>query len=62
MRGGIPADIISRRRPKHEWFAQYQPFLEHYGATRSAIHAEVFGIGVELEKMSGKRIRPGANS
>src|SRR5258707_3817733 len=54
MRGGNPADInFPGATQNSEWFAQYQPFLEHYAQLASAIHADVFCIGVELEKMSG---------
>jgi len=53
MRGGNPAEIGFPQAPENaEWFAQYQPFLEHYTQLASAIHADVFCVGVELEKMS----------
>src|SRR6266404_3827044 len=49
-----PADInFPGAAENSEWFAQYQPFLEHYAQLASAIHADVFCVGVELEKMSG---------
>jgi arabinogalactan endo-1,4-beta-galactosidase len=54
MHGGNPADInFPGAAENSEWFAQYQPFLEHYAQLASAVHADVFCIGVELEKMSG---------
>ncbi len=54
MHGGNPADInFPGAAENSEWFAQYQPFLEHYAQLASAIHADVFCVGVELEKMSG---------
>jgi len=53
MRGGNPADInFPGTAENAEWFAQYQPFLEHYAQLAAAIHADVFCVGVELEKMS----------
>ncbi len=56
MHGGNPADInFPGATENSEWFAQYQPFLEHYAQLASAIHADVFCIGVELEKMSGNQ-------
>src|SRR5246127_2554986 len=54
MHGGNPADInFPGTAENSEWFAQYQPFLEHYAQLASAIHADVLCVGVELEKMSG---------
>jgi hypothetical protein len=54
MHGGNPANIdFPGTAENSEWFAQYQPFLEHYSQLASAIHADVFCVGVELEKMSG---------
>jgi hypothetical protein len=54
MRGGNPADInFPGAAENSEWFAQYQPFLEHYAQLAASIHADIFCIGVELEKMSG---------
>jgi len=54
MRGGNPADInFPGAAENSEWFAQYLPFLEHYAQLAASIHADVFCVGVELEKMSG---------
>lgn len=56
MRGGNPAEInFPGAAENAEWFAQYQPFLEHYAQLASAIHADVFCVGVELEKMSANQ-------
>jgi hypothetical protein len=54
MHDGNPADIdFPGTAENSQWFGQYQPFLEHYAQLASVIHADVFCIGVELEKMSG---------
>lgn len=56
MHGGNPAEInFPGAAENAEWFAQYQPFLEHYAQLASAIHADVFCVGVELEKMSSNQ-------
>ncbi len=56
MRGGNPAEINFPGAAENAlWFAQYQPFLEHYAQLASAIHADVFCVGVELEKMTGNQ-------
>jgi len=53
MHGGNPAEInFPGAAENAEWFAQYQPFLEHYAQLAAAIHADVFCVGVELEKMT----------
>lgn len=53
MGGGNPAEInFPGASENAQWFTQYQPFLEHYAQLAAAIHADVFCVGVELEKMS----------
>jgi len=53
MHGGNPADInFPEPGQNAQWFTEYKPFLEHYAQLAVAIHADVFCIGVELEKMS----------
>jgi hypothetical protein len=39
------------------WFANYQRFLLHYAALAAADHAEMFGIGCELDTMVAQRYR-----
>ncbi len=52
-RGGNPADLsFPVADDKAAWFGEYRQFLEHYAQLAVAIHADVFCVGVELEKMS----------
>jgi len=55
MRGGDnPRPLIVPAPPKNSsGSAQYQPFLEHYAQLASAIHADVFCIGVRTRKNVG---------
>jgi hypothetical protein len=56
MHGGNPAEInFPGVAENAQWFAQYQPFLEHYAQLATAIHADVFCVGVEFEKMSANQ-------
>ncbi len=50
---GNPGDIsFPSAERRAQWFAQYEVFLEHYARLATEIHADVFCIGVELEKMT----------
>lgn len=42
----------SSAEERKEWFAQYRIFLEHYAMLAARIHADLFCVGVELDKLS----------
>jgi hypothetical protein len=53
MHSAGPADIdFPDGAARAEWFKEYRKFLEHYAELAKEIHADVFCVGVELEKMS----------
>jgi Glycoside Hydrolase Family 113 len=37
---------------RRQWFARYRIFLEHYATLAARIHADLFCVGVELDKLS----------
>jgi glycosyl hydrolase family 113 len=53
VREGYPGSLeYSAAGERKEWFAQYRIFLEHYAMLAERIHADVFCVGVELDKLS----------
>ncbi len=50
---GDPAELdLSAPGSRAKWFDDYEKFLEHYARLATEIHADVFCVGVEFEKMS----------
>lgn len=53
VKGGYPGSLeYSSAKERREWFQQYRLFLEHYAMLATRIHADLFCVGVELEKLS----------
>ena len=53
VRDGYPGSLeYSSAEQRKEWFQQYQLFVEHYAMLASEIHADLFCVGVELDKLS----------
>lgn len=53
VRGGYPGSLeYSSAEDRNRWFAEYRVFLEHYALLATRIHADLFCVGVELDKLS----------
>jgi Glycoside Hydrolase Family 113 len=53
VRDGYPGSLeYSSAEERKEWFQQYRLFLEHYATLAARIHADLFCVGVELDKLS----------
>jgi hypothetical protein len=52
VQGGYPGDLeISSAEMRTQWFAQYLKFVEHYAQLAKRVHADMFCIGVEFQKL-----------
>ena len=52
VRPGYPGDLDFNSENLHQWFAQYQHFLEHYAKLAARIQADLFCVGVEFAKLT----------
>ena len=53
VRDGYPGSLeYSSAEERKEWFQQYRLFLDHYATLAARIHADLFCVGVELDKLS----------
>ncbi len=50
--GGRSRLELSTPQDRARWFAEYGTFLEHYARLATRIHADLFCLGVEMEKVS----------
>jgi hypothetical protein len=50
---GFPGDLdFPDPADRQEWFRQYRLYIEHQSELASRIHADVFSVGVELQKLT----------
>ena len=53
VRNGYPGSLeFPAADDLQKWFGEYQVFLEHYALLAKHIHADLFCVGVELDKLS----------
>ncbi|MBS1867841.1 MAG: hypothetical protein JSS69_18165, partial [Acidobacteria bacterium] len=53
VRNGYPGSLeFPETKDRARWFAQYRIFLEHYARLATEIHADLFCVGVEFDKLS----------
>jgi hypothetical protein len=49
---GYPGDLeFSSTEMRTQWFAQYIKFIEHYAELAKRVHADMFCVGVEFQKL-----------
>jgi hypothetical protein len=53
VRQGFPGDLeFSSAQIRSQWFAEYLRFVEHYAEIAKRIHADMFCVGVEFQKLA----------